>query len=104
MQGSRRGYRTLFAPGSGRRSFCRPDARSFRKILRILPASPVYNRFLPSGDHEGYSSTPSAKVTCESVVCKAGPELLHRVTIMKTSAMTATAHTTAGTTQGDRLV
>src|SRR5712691_5422148 len=74
-------------------------AKSFRKILWILPTSPVYSRFLPSGDHAGYSSTPSANVTWESVVCKAGPEPLPRVPIRKTSAMTAPMQTTAGINQ-----
>src|SRR5260370_31054292 len=80
------------------------EAKSLRKSLRILPASPVYNRFLPSGDHAGYSSTPSAKVTWESVVCKGDPEPFHRVPIMKTTAMTAAVQTTAGVNQGGLLL
>src|ERR1700687_863077 len=39
-----------------------PDPNPLRKILRILPTSTVYNNSWPSGDHAGYSSTPSAKV------------------------------------------
>src|SRR3981081_3921434 len=79
-----------------------PEGRFLRKILRILPTSPAYKRSLPLGDHAGYSSTPSAKVTWESVVCKAGPELFHRIAMTNKKAMRAMLQITAGTHPRDR--